>query len=232
MRRPTRAQLDAAIDSLRFRIDTFPALDYQPLPWLGVEKARRDAGSRSRLDAIVGRLDSIGGVRTALDVGANVGWFSINLVQRGIQVVAVEQDAKYYRPMLHARARLRLDDLSVMVLGVDDRTVQMLPSADATLFLSVWHHVVRHRGLEAASAVLRALWDRTSRVLFFETGAAELPSEWGLPKLEPTPREWLVAYLERTCSQGKVGFLGMHPALSPSGDAVQRELFAVERTTP
>src|SRR3954447_6857586 len=99
-----RDSVDRAIDWMRFRLDTFPRLDYQPLPWLGLERAARSAGTDSRWTAMAAVLDEVNPA-SALDIGANVGWFTHKLASRGVPVVGVESNPKYYRTALYALRR-------------------------------------------------------------------------------------------------------------------------------
>jgi hypothetical protein len=223
-----RAALDAALDLIRFAVDTSPSLDYQPLPWLGRHRVRRETGTDSRWRAIEPALQERR-VAAAVDVGANVGWFSIKMALVGIRTLAVEQEPKYYRTLLYARRRLALRNLAVLVARVDRDSVQILPSTDAVLFLSVWHHIVRHDGLEAGSEVLRQLWARCRGALFFESGESELPPGWGLPPLLPSPDEFYASYLAAVCAGSEIRNFGRHVAVTSNGEYCQRTLWAVLR---
>lgn len=222
-----RIRVDEGIDWLRFQLDTRPRLNYQPLPWLGKPKASRSEGTETRWAQIDGLLANHE-VATAMDIGANVGWFSIQLSHKGIQIIAVEFVPKYLRTILFARDRLHLNNLSLMALNVDEESVVLLPHVDATLFLAVWHHIVRYRGIVAGDTVLREVWNRTGKVLFFEAGEEETPSDWGLPSMSPTADAFFRGYLEDHCPEGRILHLGKHVALGPSGPC-ERTLWAVVR---
>jgi hypothetical protein len=224
-----RHDVDRLIDRARFAIDTAPALDYQPLPWLGKHRARRAAGVESRWQAMSEVIDAESPA-TAVDVGANVGFFSIQLAKRGVSTIAVEMQGKYFRPLLFARERLGLKEhLGLLTVAITPDTTWAVPRADCMLFLSVWHHLVRSYGQDAATTVLAGLWERTAAVLFFETGQAEMPPSYGLPPFEPTPVTFLENYLRSVCNGGVVEHLGAHRAFAPDGTIVDRELFAVRR---
>lgn len=222
-----RVRIDQGIDWFRFQLDTLPRLNYQPLPWLGKPKASRSEGTETRWVQINDLLAQHQ-VATAMDIGANVGWFSIQLSYKGVQTLAVELVPKYLRTILFARDRLHLNNLSLMALSVDEESVVLLPRVDATLFLAVWHHIVRYRGLAAGDAVLRQIWDRTGKVLFFETGEEETPSDWGLPSMSPSADAFFRDYLGEHCPGGRVLHLGKHAAVGPSGPC-ERTLWAVIR---
>ncbi len=226
-----RKWLDTVIDKLRFTIDTFPGMDYQPLPWLGLRTARRSDGVQSRWDAIHAILCQLT-VRTAVDVGCNAGFFSIKLAQDGIIVVGIESEPRYSRTCLYTARKLGLEHLTVLPWKVTPVTVSMVPPADCVLFLSVWHHMVKQHGFDNATAILRQLWAKTTVVLFFETGENEMPASFHLPAMVPNPAHYLTAYLRGTCSGSEVTHLGRHAAFDPEGRTARRNLFALVRRTP
>ncbi|MEV6195090.1 hypothetical protein AB0M19_22145 [Streptomyces sp. NPDC051920] len=229
--RTARRKLDDAIDLLRLKLDALPAGVYQPVPGVPVRKAKRAVGTGSRwtaMEPIVERL----GVASALDVGANVGYFPIKLAQRGIPSVALESDPKCVRTATTAVRRNRLANVAVMDLELGHDTLALVPATDCTLLLSVWHHLVRELGLESATDLLRALWDRTGKVMFFDSGEDEMPESFGLPRMLPTPDVWLTEYLLKTCPGGRVEHLGRHRAFDAGGLPTDRALFAVIREAP
>jgi hypothetical protein len=228
----TRDQVDAALDRARFKLDSYPTMDYQPLPWLGARRARRGSGVESRWAVIDAKLDELadeGPVDTAVDIGCNVGFFAISLAQRGVVTLGVEQYPKYYRPYLYALRRLQLGHAGALVIEVTPRTLDLIPEVDCVLFLSVWHHIVRAHGEAAAKDVLARLWTKARRVLFFETGEAELPRHWNMPAMEPSPEAFLPGYLADICEDADVVHLGRHDAFAPDGSSCRRSLFAVIR---
>jgi membrane-associated phospholipid phosphatase len=239
-----RAPVDDALDWIRFRVDTFPrhigwlrvlrlpelqGSTYQPLPWVGLEGGRRVESTESRWQAMLPLARELG-VRSAVDIGANVGWFAFAFAREGIPAIAVEREARPVRVGLYARKRGRIEDASFLVMDVTPRTVGHLPRTDCMLYLSVWHHHVRDFGLPGASEILAELWERTERVLFFETGEGEMPASWGLPEgLYDDSRAWLTEYLGRTCNGAQVRHLGAHEALTPDNSPAPRNLFALVR---
>jgi SAM-dependent methyltransferase len=241
-----RQPLDDAIDWLRLRIDTFPRRPrllrligprrlarpgaYHELPWIGLSAGRRADSTESRWEAMLPLIEQLG-VRSALDVGANVGWFCFAFERIGIPAIAVESDARAVRIGMYARKRVpQPSRVSFLVMDAQPETSQLLPSADCVLFLSVWHHVVRSRGLAVATQLLASLWEKTDRVLFFETGENEFPPSWGLPSFDPDPRTWLAGYLGRTCGDASIIHLGCHDAgIESGGRRAERNLFAVVR---
>ena len=233
---PAVPDVNAFLDWLRFRLDTFPRSaplrrvtppDHQALPWLDVP-GKRAAGSDSRWHAIAPLLERAE-ARTALDLGCNVGFFTLKLAQEGIAAVGVESHPTFYRTALYAKRRLGLTNVGFLVLTLTPATVELLPEVDVVVFLALWHHLVRTHGLDEATAMLEAIWRRTRRMLVFETGENEMPASYGLPPMAPDPRTWLADYLARACEGGEVVHLGLHSAQAPDGAECGRNLFAVLR---
>jgi SAM-dependent methyltransferase len=233
---PAVPDVNAFLDWLRFRLDTFPRSarlqrvvppDHQSLPWLDVS-GKRAAGSDSRWDAIASMLEQ-SEARTALDLGCNVGFFTLKLAQAGIAAVGVESHPTFYRTALYARRKLELANAGFLVLTLAPATVELLPEVDVVVFLALWHHLVRSYGLDEATSMLEAIWRRTRHLLFFETGENEMPPSYGLPAMTPDPRSWLAGRLARACEGGDVVHLGMHSAYAPDGTECERNLFAVRR---
>jgi hypothetical protein len=224
----SRQAIDDLFDAVRFRIDTFPQGVYQPVPSLPVRSATRGIGSESRWQAILPVVREHV-VESAVDIGACEGYFSIMLGEADIPTIALEGNPTNYRTAIFAVRRNRLENVGVLALELNPDNVVAVPASDCTLCLSVWHHFVRYYGLEGASGMLERIWDRTSKVLFFDTGENEMTPEYGLPAMTPDPRSWLTAYLAETCPGSRIEHLGTHLAFDPTGRPCERNLFAVIR---
>ncbi len=86
---------------------------------------------------------------------------------------------------------------------------------------------MRAEGFEAATGMLAELWQRTGKVLFFDTGENEMPASFGLPAMEPDAERWLGDFLATTCPGAAVRSLGGHQAFDAQGKPCRRTLFAV-----
>jgi SAM-dependent methyltransferase len=231
-----RDKVQQTIDALQFRFDVFPTLYYQPLPWLGLKKAKRGAGTEARWAAIESTLnDATSGsaIDSALDIGCNVGYFCFSLASKGIPTLGVDRDDRLVRIAQHAARQLRAHSVGFCKMDLTPDTIRLLPNVDLVLLLSVWHHWVRGYGLEAASEMLAAVWNKSQKVMFFETGEAEMPTEFGLAMLKSSPRHWLEDYLYAMCADAQVTWLGSFKAFAPQGDETQkvvyRNLFKITR---
>ena len=228
-RAQVREGLDDVLDRLRFRIDVFPNGLYQPVRSLPRSAASRSSGSESRWDAIAPVIRSEA-VKSAVDIGACEGYFAIELAEAGVHTIAIESAPGNYRTMLFAVKRSGTPNVGVLAMEVAPENVDTLPVSDCVLCLSIWHHFVRSHGLEQATAMLEAIWQRSRKVMFFDTGETEMTPDYGLPPMLPDPRSWLADYLGRTCTGSRVEHLGLHAAFDPAGNPCRRNLFAVIRT--
>ena len=222
-----RQRVDGFLDLVRLKLDSFPHGVYQPVD-LPVGSAKRATGSRTRwaeIGPVVERL----AVETATDLGANCGYFSIELGKLGVTTVAVESDARHLRTAGLAIRRSGQENVALLSSMLTPQSVELLPAVDATVFLSLWHHLVRHQGLDDATHMTQRIWSRTSKVMFFDSGENEMDETFGLPEFGPDARSWFAGYLTRVCAQSRVEQLGRHDAFDAAGLPCQRNLFAVFR---
>jgi hypothetical protein len=168
-----------------------------------------------------------------MDIGANMGFFSVSLAAQGIPTVGVEMDDRFVRVFRHVLRKQNIKNVSLMHTEINLDTKALLPQVDLVLLLSVWHHWVRYMGQETAAELLSAVWEKTQKVLVFETGENEMGSHFGLPKMEPDGKTWLTSYLQENCSGAKVIHLGAMKAFNPAnrdaGELITRNLFALVR---
>jgi hypothetical protein len=223
---------ERVFDPLQFQYDAFPRLPYQPLPVLGKEGARRSDGTIQRWDVMKQQIPwpAIG---SAMDVGCQIGFFDFAIAEKGIPTLGVDLEEKSLRIARYAARKTGADDLGFLSMKVSPNTVKLLPEVDLVLVLSIWHHWVRAYGLHTATAILGNLWARCRVTMFFETGENEMPPEYGLPEMLPSPEEWLATYLGEVCQGGMLVHLGRFKAFAPGGDntrhTVQRSLFQISR---
>ena len=166
---------------------------------------------------------------SALDIGCNVGWYTVELATLGIPTLGVEGYPPYYRTALYAARRSRSERASILPMMIDDQNTRLLPQVDCTLFLSIWHHIVHKRGLAGATNVLREVWRKTDKVLFFESGEREMGRDFGLPEMLPDARTWLSSYLANISDGADVRHLGVHHGGNGGSEVAWRNLFALVR---
>lgn len=223
---------ERVFDPLQFQYDTFPRLPYQPLPALSKGGARRSDGTVQRWAVIEEQIRG-DAITSAMDVGCQVGYFGFELAARDIPTLGVDLEERALRIARYAARKTGADDVGFLNLHVSPKTVDLLPEVDLVLVMSIWHHWVRAYGLEGATSILERLWKQCRVTMFFETGENEMPADYGLPEMVPTPEEWLGTYLQRTCAGAEVVHLGRFKAFAPGGDntrdTVLRSLFQVSR---
>src|SRR5215207_1166022 len=122
----SRGQLDEWIDLVRLRLDTFPRGRYQPIAALPGRVAKRADGSRSRWEAIAPVASELG-VKTAVDIGAAEGYFSLELGASGVPTVALESAPPNQRTAMLAIRRSKLDNVGLLSFTVRDDTVALVP---------------------------------------------------------------------------------------------------------
>jgi len=227
-----RVFLQRGIDRLQFLYDVFYGLQYQPLPWIGIGRAQRGQGTEERWIAIDKHLGNYS-ISSAMDIGCNVGYFCFSLAAKGIPTLGVEMNDRYFRIAKYTNQKIKTSKIALCNMTVNIDTVRLLPNVDAILLLSVWHHWVRYYGFQIATKMLSCVWAKCNKIMFFETGESEMPSEFSLPNMGSTPETWLKEYLASVCSNSKVTNLGQFKAFSPGGsetrNVVKRNLLAIIR---
>ena len=235
-----RQRVDDWLDWVRFWVDTSPRMRgfrhlaptlYQPTPILGITDAARSRGSESRWAAMLTAIEASAiSEGTATDIGANTGYFSLELAELGFSVLAVEPDPPLYRTAIYASRKAKLyEQVAVAVMTVTPKTVDLLPTTDVVVFFSLWHHFVRSYGVARATWLLEQIWLKTRHLLFFETGESEMPESFGLPAMEPDSRAWLERFLVDHCPGGTVEHLGVHQAFDADRREATRNLFLIRR---
>lgn len=185
---------------------------YQPIPWLGKLGGKRYVGTFARWDAIEKVIPPP--PRSVLDIGSNIGFFSLKLAERGYIVIGVEAGWGAYRLGGSLRDTLDLDNVACLKMTIQPSNIDALPSVDIMLFLSVFHHWILAYGFEEASMMLGVLLNKTKEMLFFETGQSTDPGVAPyltvLPDMKPDPRTWMTNFLLEV-GASEVQYLGNFP---------------------
>ena len=216
-----RRSLDAVLDRVRFRIDTTSRSgNYQPLPGVGGKPAYRADSTEARwrdMEPIIRELR----IGTAVDLGCNAGFFPLQLSHMGIPTVGIEGEDVKFRTFSYAAQHFGGQAaIGQMKMLVSPESVALVPSSEALVLLSVWHHFVQRFTLESATHMLSRLWSQTSKVMFFETGQMEAASAYRLPDMGDNPKAWLAEYLANTCEGALVTSLGDHEAWPQAAESM------------
>ena len=194
-------------------------IGYHPLPWLSISKSDRSSGCYERLNTLFEFLKTSkidGGV--VLDVGCNIGFFSLSLKERGFFVYGVDEN-KFDLTIADTVGRsIKKGKFFSVNMFIDEKTVEYLPSADICLCLSIWHHWVKQHGLKNATTILKSLYKKTNKVLFFETAEKSKTGN------DFSTNEYLV----KTLGRNHVLWLGKSsPPQTAQNEIYKRELFAI-----
>ena len=109
-------------------------------------------------------------VITISDIGGNNGFFSSYFARKNKVIYCFEPDVGHLQRAFFEAVDIPRGNgfMSVSPMGIDENTVKNLPQVDATLLLSVLHYWVEAVGWEGAELLLREIWSKTNKVLFFE----------------------------------------------------------------
>lgn len=133
---------------------------------------------------------------SVLDIGCNVGYYSINLAEKGHFVTAL--DNRFFASIVYyEKEALKLKQLSSFCMKLSPANIDALPKYDCVFLLSVFHHWCREYGSEAAMKMLDVIYTKTNRMLFFETGQTDSASEKyrkALPNMGDDPEKWMHQY--------------------------------------
>ena len=142
-------------------------------------------------------LTAASGDLSYLDVGSCYGWFVSEMSKRGFDAKGIEMDklALELGPLVYGIdvAQVSVGDC-ITLLGDQART------ADVVSCFSVLHHFVMGRGTSSAPDLMARLAERTSKVLFLDTGQAhESWFRWTLPEWSPDYiASWILAHSDFT----------------------------------
>ena len=115
-----------------------------------------------------------------LDIGCNAGLFTKRAADRNCFAVGLEKQTGTVRDAIQYHGHA--PDFGLINKPITAETVTSLPTFDYTLLFSVYHHIYRHEGQEAAKTILNTLAEKTNDVIFFEPASRkELYGDQSLP---------------------------------------------------
>ena len=192
-------------------------LSYHPLPWIGISK-NSSTNCNERLNAIVKFL-KVRQIKSGvvLDVGCNLGFFSLSLKEKGFCVYGVDKN-KFFLTIANTLGHsIKKGNFFPMSMSINENTVEYLPSADICLCLSIWSFWIQQYGLKGATVILKTLFTKTNKVSFFESEILNAIKNFSVND-----------YLVRTLNPSHVISLGeFNPKVTLDKKDPKRELFAV-----
>ena len=196
---------------------------YQPDPFSnGNCQAGSLRGGADRYHAISKVLPN--GPLSCLDIGCNEGYFVFKMAERGGFCLGV--DAGRNEIMIaNSLAKIhKVNNVAFINEAIDLKKVRMFPEFDVVIFMSVFHHLARHNGLDYARNILQGLADSCGGYMIFETGQPDEENvSWtnDLDFMLPDVKEWCTQLL-LGCGFQNVEVIGEHKAVNST---VPRYLF-------
>ena len=185
---------------------------YQPVlvPCLMHLKAKRPCNDRLAL--ILNDMECL--PAKVNDIGCQIGFFSFSLAERGYSVIGYDMDERNIEICCMLN---KLNNLSTMStfrnIAFMPENVKFFASADYTLCLAVFHHIIYYHGLSVAQKLISVLRNKTRKKLYFEIGQSNEPVEpWAkhLPDMGDDPFEWIANFL-RSGGFKNIKVLGLVP---------------------
>ena len=199
--------------------------NYQPNPF-DRKKSSALRVCADRYDAISSNLPD--SPLSCLDIGCNQGYFTLSFAERGGYCLGIDEDRN---AIFIAEAIRQINSVQNAVFSnsmVELENIPGLPKFDVVIFLSVFHHIVRHNGLSYAPQYMRELSRRNANYLVFETGQPNEQTmvwakdmEFMLPDIEKWVEEMLL-----DIGYEKVKVIGRYQAVRSE---VPRLLFLAEK---
>ena len=168
---------------------------------------------------------------SVLDLGCNEGYFALRLASEGYWVSGIDADPGYLRVANFLQRRYSINRASFYQLMANKEDLLRLPTFDVVIFMSVFQKWCSQYGFEEAFNMLKVLWHKTDRVMFFEMPDSLESEEFfkdSMPTMGETKEECR-AYIKNTLdSLGSCSVTWIadnHMDYRPE----QRSLFAVTR---
>lgn len=142
-----------------------------PLPMIGINSGittstGKGQTSKKKLEIISSHMPIKG--KTILDVGSNNGFFSIMLALKGYYVIGYEPDTVLLKVAELTAHKVNAKNVAFFNLGIEPKNVNFIPEVDVSLVLSVFHWWVQIFDYETAVEILKIIWQKTKKTMFFE----------------------------------------------------------------
>lgn len=158
------------IYAIRFIVFLVPKYGfYQPIPELKISASKLNNNyTFNRWQKIKSNIPFEKNL-SVLDIGCNTGFFCIQLASLGYCVTGLDGSITQYLFLVNVKNVLRLNNLLVGNMFVDPDIIKKLPNYDMVLLLNVFRHWSEAYGKLNALEMLSKIYEKTNKVLFFET---------------------------------------------------------------
>jgi hypothetical protein len=170
---------------------------YQPIPFKEFNKVNADRNCDIRWNLVKNYLCEC---QNMIDLGCNIGFYVFESSKVGIYSTGIDNHI-YNIEMANELATLyMIKNASFKYGDINSNLTRQLPSHDACIFFSVFHHIVYNYGFLEADKVMRHIYLLTKKYLFFETGQynenTNYPWRNDLKFMGKDPEAWIFNYLK------------------------------------
>jgi cyclopropane fatty-acyl-phospholipid synthase-like methyltransferase len=141
-----------------------------------------------------------GGARTLIDLGCSEGYFvRRSAIDCGCLAMGVDGDL---RKLCLAQAAVSFEHIEragVMYANLTPDFIELLPTYDVVLFMSVLHHMMYGRGVDYAHEFMCRLRPKIGMFMIFDMGHSnETNRRWAhlLPDMGSAPESWISEFLK------------------------------------
>lgn len=103
-----------------------------------------------------------------LDLGCNDGYFALRLATEGFWVTGIDSSPHYINIAKFLQERYSVDRAAFYEVLTDQQNIRGLPTFDVVIFMSVFQKWCSQYGYSNAIEMLRILWGKSKRMMFFE----------------------------------------------------------------
>ena len=114
-------------------------VNYQPLPWIGLNQSRRTQGTLERWELMKPFIRTPGSL---LDIGCSVGYFVFKAAEMGCLAWGVDSDLESHVLSNYAKKKANFDNVQFFKGVISTNDVETLPRFDYILYLSVFPPLV------------------------------------------------------------------------------------------
>ena len=150
---------------------------YQPIPFPEFSdiKEARNRGCSSRWEVMKKCMDSDLYGLNIIDLGAAEGYFSLQLIKEGADVIAIEFDKRKVNLMNLIKSRYDLFNFEIIQGDLSDISLLSIGEFDYSFYLNIHQHIYK-RNIESATRILSELGQICRKGIFFETRPVKLHS--------------------------------------------------------
>jgi len=158
------------------------------------EKHLRDSENRAKL--IIKNIGKEKG--SYVDIGSQIGYFVFKLSDVGFFSTGVECSKYPHKYADSLRVINERDNVNFINMCIDSDNIKTLPNYDIVSLLNVFHHLVYFLGYDSADSIMKEIFNKTNKILFFESGEFEEKNEyWSdcLNFMGDNSKKWIHNYL-------------------------------------